>query len=130
MDLSLNLKGIVAQQLIPTPDGRGRRACMEVMLNTPLLGELIRKGEVHKLKELMGRSRELGMQTFDQALYDLYAEGGITYEDALAHADAANDLRLMIKLGKENNTARLNKTADTLSMEDAEESEQMGSIFS
>ena len=130
MDLSLNLKGIVAQQLIPTPDGSGRRACMEVMLNTPLLGELIRKGEVHKLKELMGRSRELGMQTFDQALYDLYAEGGITYEDALAHADAANDLRLMIKLGKENNTARLNKTADTLSMEDAEESEQMGSIFS
>jgi twitching motility protein PilU len=129
MDLSLNLKGIVAQQLIPTPDGSGRRACMEVLLNTPLMSEFIRKGEVHKLKELMARSRELGMQTFDQALYDLYSEGGITYEDALAHADAANDLRLMIKLGKENNTERLTQAADTLSIEEELETGEMGARF-
>jgi len=101
MDLSLNLKAIVAQQLIPTPDGKGRRAAIEVLLNTPLAADMIRKGEVHELKPLMARSGELGMQTFDQALYKLYSQGEITYEDALAHADSANDLRLMIKLGSE-----------------------------
>jgi len=101
MDLSLNLKAIVAQQLIPTPDGKGRRAAIEVMLNTPLAADMIRKGEVHELKPLMARSNEVGMQTFDQALYKLYSSGEITYEDALAHADSANDLRLMIKLGSE-----------------------------
>lgn len=101
MDLSLNLKAIVAQQLIPTPDGKGRRAAIEVLLNTPLAADLIRKGEVHELKPLMARSTELGMQTFDQALYKLYSQGEITYEDALAHADSANDLRLLIKLGSE-----------------------------
>lgn len=99
MDLSLNLRAIVAQQLVPTPDGKGRRAVIEVLINTPLAADLIRKGEVHELKPLMKRSTELGMQTFDQALYDLYSQGEITYEDALAHADSANDLRLMIKLG-------------------------------
>ena len=101
MDLSLNLKAIVAQQLIPTPDGKGRRAAIEVLLNTPLAADMIRKGEVHELKPLMARSNELGMQTFDQALYKLYSQGEITYEDALAHADSANDLRLLIKLGSE-----------------------------
>ena len=101
MDLSLNLKAIVAQQLIPTPDGKGRRAAIEVLLNTPLAADMIRKGEVHELKPLMARSNEVGMQTFDQALYKLYSTGEITYEDALAHADSANDLRLMIKLGSE-----------------------------
>lgn len=99
MDLSLNLKAMIAQQLIPTPDGEGRRACIEVLLNTPLASDLIRKGEVHELKGLMTRSTEQGMQTFDQALFDLYSEGQITYEDALAHADSPNDLRLMIKMG-------------------------------
>ena len=99
MDLSLNLKGMVAQQLIPTPDGKGRRVACEVLINTPLAADMIRKGEVHNLKELMAKSRQLGMQTFDQALYDLYKEGEITYEDALTHADSANELRLMIKLG-------------------------------
>jgi twitching motility protein PilU len=99
MDLSLNLKAIVAQQLIPTPDGQGRRACLEVLINTPLAQDLIRKGEVADLKELMKKSTELGMQTFDQALYELYDNGEITYEDALLHADSPNDLRLMIKLG-------------------------------
>lgn len=102
MDLSLNLKAIVAQQLVPTPDGNGRRAVIEVLLNTPLAQDLIRKGEVHGLKELMKKSNELGMQTFDQALYELYDAGEITYEDALLHADSPNDLRLMIKLGAEN----------------------------
>lgn len=101
MDLSLNLRAIVAQQLVPTPDGKGRRAVIEVLINTPLAADLIRKGEVHELKPLMKRSTELGMQTFDQALYALYSQGEITYEDALAHADSANDLRLMIKLGTE-----------------------------
>jgi twitching motility protein PilU len=101
MDLSLNLKAIVAQQLVQTPDGRGRRAVIEVLLNTPLVADLIRKGEVHELKGLMKRSGELGMQTFDQALYKLYEEGDVSYEDALLHADSANDLRLMIKLAGE-----------------------------
>jgi twitching motility protein PilU len=99
MDLSLNLKAIVAQQLIPRADGNGRRAAIEVMLNTPLAAELIRKGEVHKLKELMKRSTEHGMITFDQHLYQLYEEGVISYENAIAYADSANDVRLMIKLG-------------------------------
>ncbi len=118
MDLSLNLKAIVAQQLIPTPDGNGRRACMEVLLNTPLASDLIRKGHVHDLKELMKKSTELGMQTFDQALYDLYDSGGITYEDALAHADSPNDLRLMIKLASETDADYLKNAADELSIQE------------
>lgn len=99
MDLSLNLKAVVAQQLIPTPDGSGRALCAEIMINTPLASDMIKKGDVHALKELMTKSRQLGMQTFDQSLYDLYKEGKITYEDAINHADSANELRLMIKLG-------------------------------
>ena len=123
MDLSLNLRAMVAQQLIPTPDGKGRRAVVEVMLNTPLVSDLVRKGEVHALKELMSKSRELGMQTFDQALYDLYNLGEITYEDALSHADSPNDLRLMIKLGKETQAEVLQETAKGLSLQDTEESD-------
>lgn len=99
LDLSLNMKAIVAQQLIPTPDGKGRVLCGEIMINTPLISDHIRKGEIHKLKELMSKSRQAGMQTFDQALYDHYKAGNITYEDAINHADSANELRLMIKLG-------------------------------
>ena len=118
MDLSLNLKAIVAQQLIPTPDGKGRRACLEVLLNTPLASDLIRKGAVHELKELMKKSVELGMQTFDQALYDLYDAGEITYEDALAHADSPNDLRLMIKLASETDSEYLKNATDDLSIEE------------
>jgi twitching motility protein PilU len=98
MDLSLNLKAIVAQQLIPTPDGKGRRVVVEVLINTPLAADLIRKGEVHKLKDLMKRSNQQGMKTFDQALYDLYRDGEITQEDAIHHADSANEVRLMIRL--------------------------------
>ena len=99
MDLSLNLRAMVAQQLVPTVDGQGRRAAIEVLINTPLVSDHIRKAEVHLLKELMSKSTEHGMQTFDQALYRLYTEGEITYDAALGHADSPNDLRLMIKLG-------------------------------
>lgn len=99
MDLSLNLRAMVAQQLIPTVDGQGRRAAIEVLINTPLAADHIRKAEVHLIKALMTKSREQGMQTFDHALYELYSQGEITYEAALLHADSPNDLRLMIKLG-------------------------------
>ena len=98
MDLSLNLQGMVAQQLVPTVDGTGRRAVIEVLLNTPLVSDLIKKGEVFALKEIMSKSNEQGMQTFDQALYKLFKEGEISYDSAIASADSANDLRLMIKL--------------------------------
>jgi twitching motility protein PilU len=104
MDLSLNLKGIVAQQLIKRADGKGRYPVVEIFLNTPLAKDYIRKGELHKLKELMKESKEQGMQTFDQALFDLYKEQKISYEDALNSADSKNEVRLMIKLGDENAT--------------------------
>ena len=98
MDLSLNMKAFVAQQLVPTMDGKGRRAAIEILINSPFISDLVRKGEIHEIKEIMKKSREIGMQTFDQALYELYNEGLISHEDALKHADSANDLRLMIKL--------------------------------
>jgi len=98
MDLSLNLRALVSQRLIPLKEGKGRVAAVEVMLNSPLIADLIFKGEVHEIKEIMKKSRELGMQTFDQALFDLYEEGKISYEDALRNADSVNDLRLNIKL--------------------------------
>lgn len=120
MDLSLNLKALVAQQLIPTPDGKSRRACIEVLINTPLVSDYIRKGEIHEIKNVMKRSRELGMQTFDQALYDLYLGGEITYDDAIKHADAPNDLRLMIKLGKNADTRFLDQATKGLAIEDSE----------
>ncbi|MFC2993123.1 MULTISPECIES: PilT/PilU family type 4a pilus ATPase [Halomonas] len=98
LDLSLNLRAIVAQQLLPTVDG-GRCPAIEIMLKSPLIGDLIRKGDVSEIKNVMTRSRDLGMQTFDQALFDLFKEGKITEEVALVHADSANDLRMMIKYG-------------------------------
>jgi twitching motility protein PilU len=101
MDLSLNLKGIVSQRLLPREQGKGRIAAVEIMLNTPLVGDMIFKGEVGELKELMKRSRELGMQTFDQALFELYEGRHVTYEDALRNADSVNDLRLQIKLNSQ-----------------------------
>lgn len=121
MDLSLNLRAIVAQQLVPTPDGKGRRAVIEVLINTPLIADLIRKGEVHELKAVMKRSTEQGMQTFDQALYQLYNQGEITYEEALRHADSANDLRLMIKLESETDGRHLDRVADGLSLQASED---------
>jgi twitching motility protein PilU len=98
MDLSLNLKAIISQRLLPREEGKGRIAAVEIMINTPLVSDMIFKGEVGELKELMKRSRELGMQTFDQALFDLYEQRHVSYEDALRNADSVNDLRLQIKL--------------------------------
>ena len=100
MDLSLNLKGVVAQQLIPTPDGKGRRVAMEILLGTPLVQDYIRDGEIHKLKEVMKDSTNLGMRTFDQSLFELYQAGEISYEDALRYADSQNEVRLRIKLAQ------------------------------
>ena len=101
MDLSLNLKAIVAQQLIPRVDGKGRRAAVEVLINTPLAAEHIRIGEIHKLKDLMKRSTQQGMMTFDMALFELYKAGEISYDNAVHHADSTNEVRLMIKLDEE-----------------------------
>jgi twitching motility protein PilU len=98
MDLSLNLKAFVSQRLIPMRDGKGRVAAVEILINSPLISDLIFKGNVHEIKEIMAKSRELGMQTFDQHLFDLYEAGKISYEDALRNADSVNDLRLRIKL--------------------------------
>ena len=112
MDLSLNLRGMISQRLIPKKDSKGRAAAVEIMLNTPLVSELIFKGETSEIKEIMKKSREFGMQTFDQALEDLYNEGKISYEEALRNADSVNDLRLSIKL--KSNTSDANQ-ADPLS---------------
>jgi len=101
MDLSLNLKSLVSQRLMPRQAGKGRVAAVEILLNTPLIADMIFKGEVGEIKEIMKKSRELGMQTFDQALYDLFEGNDITYEDALRNADSVNDLRLQIKLNSQ-----------------------------
>ncbi|MBL0167959.1 MAG: PilT/PilU family type 4a pilus ATPase [Propionivibrio sp.] len=109
MDLSLNLRALVSQRLLAKKDGKGRVAAIEIMLNSPLISDLIFKGEVHEIKEIMKKSREIGMQTFDQALFDHFEAGHITYEDALRNADSVNDLRLQIKLhGKESKDRDLN----------------------
>ncbi|MCK7594367.1 PilT/PilU family type 4a pilus ATPase [Pseudomarimonas salicorniae] len=112
MDLSLNLKGIVAQQLVPTPDGKARRCAMEIMLGTPLIQDYIRDGEVHKIKEVMKESTNLGMKTFDQALFELYQAGEISYEDALRHADSSNEVRLRIKLAQGGDAHTLSQGLD------------------
>jgi twitching motility protein PilU len=109
MDLSLNLRALVSQRLLAKKDGKGRVAAIEIMLNSPLISDLIFKGEVQEIKEIMKKSRELGMQTFDQALFDHYEGGRISYEDALRNADSVNDLRLQIKLyGKDSKDRDLN----------------------
>ncbi len=112
MDLSLNLKGIIAQQLIATPDGKGRRVAMEVLLGTPLVQDYIRDGEVHKLKEVMKESTQQGMRTFDQSLFELYQAGEISYEDALRSADSANEVRLRIKLSQGGDARSLSQGLD------------------
>ena len=114
MDLSLNLKSLVSQRLLPREQGRGRVAAVEVLLNTPLIGDLIFKGEVSEIKEIMKKSRELGMQTFDQHLFDLYEERLISYEDALRNADSVNDLRLNIKLNSKRNSRDINEGIEHL----------------
>jgi len=115
MDLSLNLKGVVSQRLLPIKEGKGRIPAVEVMLNSPLISDLIFKGEVHEIKEVMKKSRELGMQTFDQSLFDLHEAGRISYEDALRFADSTNEVRLAIKLhGKEAKDRDLSKGIEHL----------------
>jgi len=98
MDLSSNLRSIVSQSLVKTEDGNGRKAAIEILLNTPTIAEMIFKGQFQSIKEIMGKSRELGMCTFDQALFDLYNKKFISYEEAIRNADSANELRLQIKL--------------------------------
>lgn len=112
MDLSLNLKAVVAQQLIPTIDGKGRRVAMEILLGTPLAQDYIRDGEIHKLKELMKESTQQGMRTFDQSLFELYQAGEISYEDALRYADSQNEVRLKIKLSQGGDARTLSKGLD------------------
>ena len=117
MDLSLNLRALVAQRLIPLKEGKGRAAAVEIMLNSPLISDLIFKGDVHEIKEIMKKSRELGMQTFDQALFDLYEADRISYEDALRFADSTNEVRLAIKLqGKDAKDRDLNKGIEHLNI--------------
>lgn len=125
MDLSLNLKAIIAQQLVNRTDGKGRYPALEILLGTPLVSDLIRKGDVHKLKELMKTSRELGMQTFDQALYDLYKQGKITYDDAIKSADSKNEVRLMVKLGSPSDFAGTEENISLASIDD----ERGGSLY-
>jgi twitching motility protein PilU len=117
MDLSLNIRAFVSQRLIPKIDGIGRIAAVEIMLNTPLITDLIFKGDVHEIKSVIAKSRELGMQTFDQSLFDLHEAGEISYEDALRNADSVNDLRLRLKLeGKASKDRDLSAGLDHMDM--------------
>jgi twitching motility protein PilU len=114
MDLSLNLKSIVSQRLLPLASGKGRVPAVEVLLNTPLVSDMVFKGEVSGIKDVMKKSRELGMQTFDQAIFDLYEAGKVSYEDALRNADSVNDLRLNIKLNSKRTSRDLNAGTEHL----------------
>jgi twitching motility protein PilU len=117
MDLSLNVRAFVSQRLIPKVDGIGRVAAIEIMLNSPLISDLIFKGDVHEIKSIIGRSREIGMQTFDQALFELHEAGKVSYEDALRNADSVNDLRLRFKLeGKASKDKDLSAGLDHMDM--------------
>ena len=121
MDLSLNLKSVISQRLVPLRGGEGRVPAVEIFLNTPLMQDLIFKGNIHEMKELMSKSNEYGMITFDQALFELYESGMITYEDALRNADSINDLRLKIKLqGKDAQTTDLMQEVEGLKMQEDE----------
>ncbi len=127
MDLSLNLKGFIAQRLIRHRSGKGRVCAVEIMLNSPLMSDLILKGEVHEIKVIMAKSNEIGMMTFDQALFDLYEDDKITYEDALRNADSINELRLRIKLqGKDAKEADKLEGLDHLSLEEKKEAQARG----
>ena len=123
-DLSLNLKGFISQRLVPKPDGKGRVAAVEVLLNSPLIAELILNGDIHGVKEIMARSRDLGMQTFDQSLFDLYEEGLISYDDALKNADSVNDLRLNIQLNSKRGNAGQASGIDSLAIVGMDEEEE------
>jgi twitching motility protein PilU len=126
MDLSLNLKALIAQRLLKKVDGKGRVAAIEVMLNSPLIADLILKGEVHEIKNIMAKSNELGMKTFDQCLFDLYETDQITMDDALRNADSVNGLRLRIKLeGKASKNSDKMAGLDHLSLDDSDEDSGM-----
>ena len=129
MDLSLNLKAVISQRLLKTRDGNARVAAIEIMLNSPLIADLILKGEVHEIKAIMGKSNELGMKTFDQALFDLYEADKVTFEDALRNADSMNELRLRIKLeGKAAKDSDKLAGLDHLSIK-KDEKEESGMMF-
>ncbi len=129
MDLSLNLKAVIAQRLLKTVDGEGRAAAIEILLNSPLISDLILKGEVHEIKTIMKKSNELGMKTFDQALFDLYEADKIKYEDALRNADSMNELRLRIKLeGKDAKDKDKMDGLDHLEMEEEEDDQNSGML--
>jgi twitching motility protein PilU len=126
MDLSLNLKGVVAQMLIPTPDGKARRVAVEILLGTPLVQDYIRQGEIHKLKEVMKESTLLGMRTFDQSLVELYQAGEISYEDALRPADSSNEVRLRIKLSQGGDAHTLSQGMDGVDVEETTDQRGFG----
>jgi twitching motility protein PilU len=121
MDLSLNIRAMISQRLVPREVGKGRIAAMEVMLNTPLIADLIFRGEVAAIKEIMAKSNRLGMMTFDQALYELFETGVISYEEALRNADSKNEIRLRIKL--ESKRAKAGHIDDTGALKILEEEE-------
>jgi twitching motility protein PilU len=121
MDLSLNIRGLISQRLIPRESGSGRIAAMEIMLNSPLIQDLIFRGEVAKIKEVMSRSNRIGMKTFDQALFDLYEQGYISYEDALRNADSKNELRLRVKLESKRDSKPIETDGDLSIAEEAQE---------
>jgi twitching motility protein PilU len=121
MDLSLNIRGLISQRLIPRESGSGRIAAMEIMLNSPLIQDLIFRGEVAKIKEVMARSTRVGMKTFDQALFDLFEQGHISYEDALRNADSKNELRLRVKLESKRENKPIETGDDLQIAEDAQQ---------
>ncbi len=121
LDLSLNLRAIVGQQLIPTADKKGRCVAMEILINTPLASQLIREGNVAELKDLMSRSNQQGMNSFDQALFELYKAKTISYQDALHHADSANELRLMIKLGNKAGVKKMKEALNGVTLVDVDD---------
>jgi twitching motility protein PilU len=118
MDLSMNLKSVVAQRLIPTSDGKGRCAAVEILINSPRVADLLRQGEMHQLKDAMQKSETQGMKTFDRALYELYCNGRISADNAIAHADSENEVRLMIKLGKTADPSKLTDAVDGIQLEE------------
>jgi twitching motility protein PilU len=125
LDLSLNMRAFISQRLLPTPSGKGRRAAVEILLNTPLMSDLILRGEIHEIKELMRRSEDQGMQTFDSSLFDLVKSNSITIEEAMRNADSINDLRLRIKLDAASSSGTIDDSGDDLSLEEDDQSSQM-----
>jgi len=129
LDLSLNMKAVISQRLLPQPDGMGRVAAVEIMINTPLMSDLIQKGEITAIKELMKKSQELGMQTFDHALFDLLEKGAITIEEAMRNADSVNDLRLRVKLSDEEARAVGAGIGDQMTLEESEDKNRSGGMI-